>query len=60
MKDKTTIVITHKLSTVRNADQIIVLKNGVIEQIGTHTELKSKEGIYIVILLRIEENLKNG
>lgn len=46
LKDKTTIVIAHKLSTVRNADQIIVLKNGVIEQIGTHTELKSKEGIY--------------
>lgn len=37
LKDKTTIVITHKLFTVRNADQIIVLKNGVIEQIGTHT-----------------------
>ena len=46
LKDKTTIVIAHKISTVRNADKIIVLKNGVIEQIGTHTELKSKEGIY--------------
>ena len=46
LKGKTTIVIAHKLSTVRNADKIIVLKNGVIEQIGTHTELKSKEGIY--------------
>ena len=46
LKGKTTIVIAHKLSTVRNADKIIVLKNGVIEQIGTHTELKSKDGIY--------------
>ena len=46
LKGKTTIVIAHKLSTVRNADKIIVLKNGVIEQIGTHTELKFKDGIY--------------
>ena len=43
LKDKTTIIIAHKLSTVKNADQIIVLKNGAIEQIGTHGNLNQKE-----------------
>ena len=46
LKDKTTIIIAHKLSTVKNADQIIVLKNGAIEQIGTHDVLVSEQGIY--------------
>ena len=46
LKGKTTIIIAHKLATVKNADQIVVLKNGVIEQVGTHTELASKQGIY--------------
>ena len=46
LKGKTVIVIAHKLSTVKNADQIIVLKDGVIEQMGSHIELISREGIY--------------
>ena len=46
LKGKTTIIIAHKLTTVKSADQIVVLKNGVIEQVGTHTELASKQGIY--------------
>lgn len=46
LKDKTTIVIAHKLSTVKNADQILVLKEGVIVQRGRHAELKDQEGIY--------------
>jgi len=46
LQGKTTIIIAHKLSTVKNADQIIVLKNGAIEQTGTHTELASEKGIY--------------
>ena len=41
------IFIMHRFNpVVLHANKIIVLKNGVIEQIGTHTELKSKDGIY--------------
>ncbi len=46
LKSKTAIIIAHRLSTVRNADQIIVMKNGLIEEIGTHQYLLKKEGSY--------------
>jgi subfamily B ATP-binding cassette protein MsbA len=46
MKDRTSIVIAHRLSTVRHADEIIVLKKGEIAERGTHHELMSKDGIY--------------
>ena len=49
-KDKTLISIAHRLSTVRNADQIIVIDQGRIVQRGTHHELLQKEGIYQRIL----------
>ena len=41
-KNKTTLVIAHRLSTVLNADKIFVLKNGEIINSGKHTELLSK------------------
>lgn len=43
---KTVIVIAHRLSTVKNADQIIVLKNGMITEKGTHQELVSNQSEY--------------
>ncbi|MCR5272272.1 MAG: ABC transporter ATP-binding protein, partial [Lachnospiraceae bacterium] len=45
-KDKTIIMIAHRLKTVRNADKIIVVSDGKISQSGTHNELISQEGIY--------------
>ncbi len=46
MKDRTTFVIAHRLSTVRKADKIIVLDNGGIAESGRHEELISRNGIY--------------
>ncbi|MCL9805753.1 peptidase domain-containing ABC transporter [Flavobacterium amniphilum] len=45
-KGKTVVVIAHRLSTVKNADNIIVLKNGEIQETGTHHELVQNKGGY--------------
>ncbi len=42
----TTIIITHRITTAKEADKIIVLENGSISDIGTHQELASREGLY--------------
>jgi ABC-type multidrug transport system fused ATPase/permease subunit len=46
MKGKTTIIISHELNLIRDADQIIVIKDGQVEQIGTHDELLRAAGLY--------------
>jgi ATP-binding cassette subfamily B protein len=46
LKDKTALIIAHRLSTVRNADKIIVLDNGEVIETGTHEELMEKQGLY--------------
>ena len=45
-KAKTTILIAHRISTVQHADLIMVLENGEMKELGTHTELIQKNGIY--------------
>ena len=45
-KGKTTILIAHRISTVQHADLIMVLENGEMKELGTHTELIQKNGIY--------------
>ena len=49
MKDRTVLVIAHRLSTVENADCIIVLDNGEIVESGTHHSLLSQEGVYAAL-----------
>jgi ATP-binding cassette subfamily B protein len=70
-KDRTTFVITQRLSTIKNADRILVLDNGKIEEIGTHNELMILGGIYSQIyetqfapkeelLIQAKENSSGG
>lgn len=46
MKDRTSIIIAHRLSTVRNADEIIVLNDGIIVERGSHQQLMQQNGTY--------------
>lgn len=54
-RDKTIIMIAHRLKTVRNADQILVVDNGRIVQQGRHEELIGQEGIYADFVLGRKE-----
>jgi ATP-binding cassette subfamily B protein len=46
MKGRTTFIVAHRLSTIRNADRIVVLEQGEITEIGTHAELIKMNGVY--------------
>lgn len=45
-KDRTTIIVAHRLSTIKNADKIVVLHKGKIREIGKHEELLERKGLY--------------
>ena len=44
--NRTTFIVAHRLSTIRNADRIAVLKNGVCEELGSYDELMAKQGLF--------------
>ena len=52
MKGRTSIVIAHRLSTVRNADKILVIEKGVVKEEGTHNELLKKGKVYHSLVKR--------
>lgn len=51
IKDRTTLAIAHRLSTLRNATRLIVLDKGTIAEVGTHDELMRKKGIYYGLVM---------
>ena len=58
-RGRTTIVITHRLSTIRSADNIVVLEKGVVSEQGSHDQLMSQRGIYASLLSEQEGDHKN-
>ena len=52
MKDRAVLVIAHRLSTVQNASEVVVLKKGVIVERGTHQNLIEDKGIYYDLVQR--------
>ncbi|MCL2498809.1 MAG: ABC transporter ATP-binding protein/permease [Defluviitaleaceae bacterium] len=53
---RTTIAIAHRLSTLRNADRLIVLSEGGVEEVGTHMELLKKKGMYYNLVMAQRQN----
>ena len=50
MRNRTTLIIAHRLSTIQNVDQIVTLKNGKVDEVGSPAELAVTQGIYAQLL----------
>ncbi|MDO3408495.1 ABC transporter ATP-binding protein [Saccharibacillus sp. CPCC 101409] len=59
-RSKTTIIISHRISAVKHADEIVVLSEGRIVQRGTHEQLLRREGAYAMLHRLQEEGLQHG
>ena len=57
VENKTVIIIAHRLRTVADADQILVLDNGKLVESGTHSELMKKNGLYYKLYHIQQESL---
>ena len=59
MEGRTTIAIAHRLSTIQNADKIIVIHRGRIREMGTHSELLEKRGLYYNLYMLQYKNIED-
>ena len=57
---RTTLIVAHRLSTVKNADIIICIKNGQIEEAGNHEELIAKQGLYAELVGTQMKDVQDG
>ena len=64
---RTTVIVAHRLTTIRNADEIIAIENGEVKERGTHAELMAMNGLYHSLVMRqltneedTEDKTKNG